>query len=471
MISNYFSSGNVYVIDDIFEEAKPIIDSLYKHQIPHIFSDGSRSNLPKTPQHVRLIFLDLNLYPATNPASVNDFKSKHSSILNALLANNSSSYIVLIWSKEEDTKLADFKDMLEDKAYQLSHRKPIEIIELNKKSYFNEISNDNGDTEYEFIDGKEQELHDLINEKLKENDAFKTLTSWETIIKKSSNKTVDYIFELAQNEVDQKKKLKELISSLSISYLGYGNFFEKLNGDNQRRTDGFFYALSELIDDEIEKEIFLNKQYEFSDWCTEEELKKINLDFTSKLNSKFLISKDTHNNELTGSIYKVSKTKHPYVDILNDCIEADKLNPFIKAYNEGKTKPEEQVDKKNYIKRRFRKHVTENIFIPIELNITPLCDIVQKKEKYYRLIPGMLIRSDYHSCLKRSSERDFQSPVFYLDNYNSSYKLVLDYRFFHSSLKKEMNKLDKIFTLRKNFVDDIQLKLSNHVSRLGVLNL
>jgi len=31
--------------------------------------------------------------------------------------------------------------------------------------------------------------------------------------------------------------------------------------------------------------------------------------------------------------------------------------------------------------------------------------------------------------------------------------------------------MDKIFTLRKNFVDDIQLKLSNHVSRLGVLNL
>jgi len=58
-----------------------------------------------------------------------------------------------------------------------------------------------------------------------------------------------------------------------------------------------------------------------------------------------------------------------------------------------------------------------------------------------------------------------------LNKYNYNYKLILDYRFFHSLSKKEINKMDKIFTLRKNFVDDIQLKLSNHVSRLGVLNL
>lgn len=470
MISNYFSSGNVYVIDDVFEEAKPIINSLYKHQIPHIFSDGSRSKLPKTPQHVRLIFLDLNLYPATNPASIKDFKSKHSSILNALLANNSSSYIILIWSKEEDTKLADFKEMLDEAEYSLSHRKPIEIIELNKKSYFNEISNDAGDIEYEFIEGKEDELHNLINEKLKENDAFKTLTSWETIIKKSSNKTVDYIFELAKNDPDQKKKLKELITCLSVSYLGHENFYEKLKSDNQSRTDGFLYALTELIDDEIEKEIYINNQYEFADWSTKEELKKINADFEAKLNSKFLISKGKNYKELTGSIFKVSKTKHSYIDILNDCIDVDKLNPFVKTYNTGKP-IEQQLDKKNYIKRRFNKHIDSNIFIPIELNITPLCDIVQKKEKYYRIVPGILIRSEYYGCLKRVSERDFQSPIVYVDDYNASYKLILDYRFFHSLSKKEINKLDKIFTLRKNFVDDIQLKLSNHVSRLGVLNL
>jgi len=424
MISNYFSSGNVYVIDDSFDEARPIINSLYAHQIPHIFSDGSRASLPKTPQQVRLIFLDLNLSPSSNPVSVKDFKSKHASILNALLANNSSSYIILIWSKDEDTKLQDFKEMLDDINYNLIHRKPIEIIELNKKSYFKESSNEEGVIEYEFIEGKELELHELINDKLNENDAFKTLTAWETIIKQSSNKTVDYIFELARNEPDKKKKLKELITCLSISYLGSENFYVKLNNDNQRRTDGFLYALTELIDDEIEKEIYVNKQYEFSDWSTQEEVKKIDVDFKSKLNSKFLISKDKNNKELTGSIYKVSKTKHSYIDILYDCIEIDKLNPFVKRYNDGKPTVE-QLDKKNYISKRFKKHVTSNIFIPIELNITPLCDIVQKKEKYYRLIPGILINSDYYDCLKKVSDRDYQSPIIYLDEYMSSFTTLL----------------------------------------------
>ena len=46
MIDNYFSTGNVYVIDDQVNEATPIINSLYSHQVPHIYLDGGTKGLP-----------------------------------------------------------------------------------------------------------------------------------------------------------------------------------------------------------------------------------------------------------------------------------------------------------------------------------------------------------------------------------------------------------------------------------------
>ena len=105
MLDDFFSNGNVYVIDDQWHEAKPLLQTLYKCQLPHVYMDGSASNLPKSPKQVRLLFLDLNLVPGLNPSDSKTFMNKHAGILERLLANQSGSYIVLVWSKQEDTFL------------------------------------------------------------------------------------------------------------------------------------------------------------------------------------------------------------------------------------------------------------------------------------------------------------------------------------------------------------------------------
>lgn len=469
MIHNSFSSGNVYIIDDQIGEAQPIINSLYKHHIPHVFSDGSRSSLPKIPKQVRLIFLDLNLLPSMNPEDKKSFKGLHAQILNQLLANNSSSYLILIWSKQEDTYLNDFKEVFSDNTYGLKNRAPLEIISLDKKDYFSESSDENGDTIYSWKDEQEKQLFDLIEKKLSENESFKLLSTWETLIKKSGSKTVDYLFELVNGETKEEinLKLSDIITSLSISLLGQKNFRKS---DNQQKTDGFMLALSELIDDEIDREIILEPQMEYTKWAAKPNLDEV---FKSKINAKLLLSIETAKKELTGSLFKVDINRHDYFELFKDGIDITKNSQVIAELNEinKEITKGNKMTEEIFISNLCQEYYPKNKVIPIELNITPLCDVVQKKEKYYRMIPGILVCKDLAKYLHKGTDRNFVSPLIFIDSLNDSFVILLDFRYFNSINLDELNKLNKIFSLRKSFVDDIQMKLSTHISRLGILNL
>jgi len=469
MISNYFSSGNVYVIDDVFEEAKPIIDSLYKLHVPHIYSDGSGSSLPKTPLQVRLIFLDLNLKPSINPADKKSFMDLHASVLNKLLENNSSSYMILVWSKEEETLLNDFKAMLVTDQYGLIHRQPINIIELNKKNYFTQDTDEEGNSTFSWIAERESQLFDLINNSLNQNEAFKVLSSWETLIRKSGSKTVDYLFELAsfKNGKTINDNLKDIISKLSISVLGAKNFRDN---NDQGKTDGFMLALSELIDDEIDKEIILNNQKpEFTNWTNP----NLSIEFISQLNSKLLISNDKRKKELTGSLFLANQKLHDFLNLFCESLDISKEGRAtleLVELNTHRAKGK-KLNIETHIEEIYLQNLAKSTVIPIELNLTPLCDVVQKKEKYYRLVPGFLLTIDLKNYLLKASDRNYISPEIFITDYDLNYVLVLDYRFLHSLTIEDLNQFTKVLTLRKGFIDNIQLKLANHVSRLGVLNL
>lgn len=470
MLDNYFSTGNVYIIDDKINEASPIINSLYKNQIPHIYLDGSLSNLPKYPKQVRLLFLDLNLKPSLNPKDKKSFKNIHAGILNRLLANNASSYLILVWSKQEDTFLEDFEEIFVDSNndFNLNQRPPLEIISLEKKDFF-ESHDNKGEIVYVWKKDKEADLLKLIEEKLLQNEAFKILAAWEDLISKSGSRTVDYLFDLVQGETHaiMNSKLNSIITSLSVSYLGFDNF---LNLDNQKKTDAFMLALSELIDDEIDNEILNNSQPEFESWLPKKRLDSLD---KGKLNSKLLTSVETSNKYLTGSILKGSPN-HDYVSMLANCIdESRSMTKKIIQKAKDEKKAELTRDEKRELKISVATQISNNPnkFIPIELNITPLCDVVQNKQEYYRLIPGFLIDKKSSEHLFTNTDRNYFSPLLYSAVNLKECILILDFRFLHAVPEGQIGKMRKLCALRKSFVDEIQSKLANHVSRLGILYL
>lgn len=467
MIDNYFSTGNVYVIDDQISEAKPIINSLYRHQVPHIYFDGSPRSLPEVAKQVRMIFLDLNLKPSLGPDDIKSFKSMHASILNKLLANKSSSYLILVWSKQENAYLDEFKSIFNapDDFYDLNNKKPLEIISLDKNNFFNLLE----DNSYEWKAEKEDELLQLIEDRLTTNEAFKILSAWETLISKSGSKTVDYLFDLVKgdSQVNMNTKLNSIITSLSISYQGFENF--SLSND-QKKTDAFMLALSELIDDEIDKEIIINTQPEFKKW-SKNRLTSID---KARLNSKLLTSIEVSDKFLPGSIYKSKIKDHDYRKMLFDLIDFERKASKKKLTQAERTKGsnlnrEEKVKVKEGILDLVL-HDLEKV-IPVELNLTPLCDVVQNKEEYYRLVPGFLLSSKTSDFLFKNTDRNYFSPFMFSEKDLKECILILDFRYLHSISKEQLEAKRKLCTLRKSFVDEIQSKLANHVSRLGILYL
>src|ERR1044072_6238729 len=110
-MQQYFKTGKTIVIDDQYNEAKPLLDALSKNQIPFLYTQGKPNSefpLPKDAQYYTLIFLDLNLdfkFAGGKIASEGDektFKGTHAQILDTIIKNKNRSFIIVLWSNEEE---------------------------------------------------------------------------------------------------------------------------------------------------------------------------------------------------------------------------------------------------------------------------------------------------------------------------------------------------------------------------------
>lgn len=149
MIQQYFSTGKAVVIDDQYEEAKPLLEALTRLHIPYIYSQGKPKSTfplpdPKRPSHYNLIFMDLNLdfkFTGGLEAEGNQktFKGLHSNILDNLLRNNNRSFILIIWSNEEEDFIDHYLTIFNSEEKYNTKRRPYRIITLSKPDFFKKI--------------------------------------------------------------------------------------------------------------------------------------------------------------------------------------------------------------------------------------------------------------------------------------------------------------------------------------------
>ena len=106
----------------------------------------------------------------------------------------------------------------------------------------------------------------------------------------------------------------------------------------------------------------------------------------------------------------------------------------------------------------------------VVLEVTPACDFAEEKMRAHRLLPGVMLPG---SLLKRkhikSAEYAYTSPVMFLEG--DLYYMVFDLRRFTSVDIGDPRLRDPAFALQSELLADIQSKLSNHVSRTGVVSL
>ncbi len=478
-MQQYFKTGKTIVIDDQYNEAKPLLDALSKNHIPFLYTQGKphsefplpNSN-PDDAQYYSLIFLDLNLDfkfaggKIGNEGEEKTFKGTHAQILDTLVKNKNRSFIIVIWSNDEENYKEEFLKIFQDDEKYKTLKRPYKIISLSKLDFFSRAP----DGSYQFIAGKEEALKDKISTQLADLEAFKLFCEWDRIVSQSVSDSIDDFMGLVNNIPDEKEReeyLAKIITAISIAYSGVEGYL-KLE-TNEEKTDSVLLALTQILNDDIDRNVLVERQKEFTGWkaTTKKEAKQVNLAIqTSLLNRKLLIFKPNRK-DLTGSLYKTAKDKKYFEDVFLDSFSISSISKdFIKQYKKEHANITDEFIEK--IAKKYCLVILIKSIIPVELNISPLCDVVQNKLIEHRVVKGLIIPSD---CFDKIAKSDYflTTPIFALTG--KDFFLAFDLRTFSSCSKEEIESKDYIFSLRTNLVNDIQTKLAAHVSRLGVFNL
>lgn len=483
-MQQFFKTGKTIVIDDQYDEAKPLLDALCKKHIPFVYTQGKPNSdypLPNTDakeaQYYNLIFLDLNLdfkFAGSQIASDGDektFKGFHSQILNTIIKNENRSFIIIIWSNEEENYLKHYLEIFKSNIY--TSKRPYKILTLNKPKFFN-LTEDG----YEFKrdeNGSTTPFEDLlfeeINIALKDLEAFKFFCEWDRVVSLSVGNTVDDFMGLVNHiecELDRELHLAKVITSISIAYSGIDGFLN-LKSD-QEKTDAVLLALTQILNDDVDRNVLSEIQNEFTQWKvnSKAEFKQNNSEVNPNLLNRKLLIFNPNRKDLTGSVYKSAVEREMFKQIFLPSFEASSIcKEFIKLYKK-ENKVTISSSMTDIVSQRYSLKILLKETFPIELNISPLCDVVQNKILIHRLLKGLIIPIDYFGMIK-NSDYFIKTPPFTYEN--KEVFLGFDLRTFTSCLKTEIDLKEYSFTLRTNLVNDIQTKLAAHVSRLGVLYL
>ena len=485
MIENYFKTGKTAVIDDQYSEARPLLEALTKLHIPFIYSQGKPNSdypLPSSSEYYNLIFLDLNLdfkfASGFDEQNEKNFKSTHSNILNNLLKNKNRSFILVIWSNEEEEYKEHFLKIFDEEEKYKTDKKFYKIISLKKTDFFN--YNDQN-ASFEFKKNKTEELFDRIKRELKGIEAFKFFCEWDKIVSQSAGDTVDDIMGLI-NEFSENKReieLSKVLTAISIAYAGDDNYIKMTN--DQQRTDSALLAITQLLVDDVDKNVIMERQEEFTSWQEikkREDIKNLKNKVNAEYLNRKLLSHKPNRKDLTGSVYVLEKNNNSkkifenYIQGKSNNNKASSktktgIRNFYKALHDTldghKDEDFEEFDNcKNYIYKNI---------IPVEVNITPLCDIAQGKAPVQRIGTGYLIPESFKNSFNCQGDNVYKSPVFNAvdEKPNVSYFLFLDFRYSITCPAEDIKNKKYLFTLRGNIMNDIQIKFSSHASRLGTL--
>ena len=251
MALSFPKDGSIIIIDDLYSDAKPLIDILSNNGHPSIYFNGDIDFLPKNAQggislaRVRVVFTDIQLKPALNAQQYGSLIIEH---LNHLIPEDNGPYIIIVWTKKGDLYANTLQEMIEAPAFL---KKPIAFIRLDKTDYFKTttkeyIDFDNIDDELEtrfaeddrnFIINKLKELipteeekicdkasliriSNKIKRELKNYKAFGLLIKWEGLVTNAATNIISIITSIHDKNLLWDYNFRNIISRFAESQVG-----------------------------------------------------------------------------------------------------------------------------------------------------------------------------------------------------------------------------------------------------------
>lgn len=464
-------NGRIAIIDNNIDQALPLMQLFSRMQLPYVFYKGyDLSYLPeegKAQNDIRLLFLDINLIDEGSPSD-KQITSVLYSVLKRIIPEQNYPYLLIYWSRTDDIHGKLVRELF---SKQLKNRAPINFLSLNKSEYF-ELTNE----KTHLHDEKIPELFTKIQNAISQSPIYNNLMAWENLIHNAADATLNEVF---QNSTDAWQDHSSLLfTKLAVSFSGAN--YKSMEVQDKVRSG--FYSLNYVFTDSLEHSI---GSYE-CDLEAQNILSNSGLNETVySINRKLLFASERTEKCSPGIVSHANATEHNFNVLLHSAINRHYLlqekGDQIISQLEGVA--DEQIKKR---REKIEKAVLDDLkteitstALKVEINVTPLCDYVQGKEEYTRLLPGFLIESKFRNYIDVRTEALFLSPAFALDfsndadiNQQGIYFMLLDFRFLHSIKKSKLKDyINPIMRMRQQLLSEVQSKLARHINRQGVLFL
>ncbi len=460
---NLPKSGRVVIIDDKFEEALPLIRILSKDRVSVTFFSGREEELPLEPfRDIRIVFMDLVL-EGVDIRNEKIIKSTIIGVVKKIVSKENGPFILVIWTKHSELT-EKIQETLKEEGYYIL------VVDLEKHEFF-EWENE----KWLFKESKIEELHKEIEVRLNRIDIFKVFIGWENLAHNAASITVDEVSKLAEYNDQWNEEIKKIFYNLAKAWAG-----KKINElEDKEKIRSALYTFHQIFSDIFEKEL---QQMNLENVTLEDG--DIDNLTKGKINSQILLDKSSNNNIYPGNIYNLEdfpslKEMIKKESVIKDTINWESLkNIYNKNYKDSNIS-------KNKFNQEFVKVATQKAKL-VYLEVTPICDFIQSKMTFNRLVLGVIypfqlmftindnkieleILDKRESLIKQRTEFLYITPLF--EYQNGFYFIAFDLRYFTSIPPDLIKDKSPIFRLRKELLSDIQIKLSSHINRTGVLYL
>lgn len=430
-------NGRVAIVDDQIEQALPLMRVFAKNNIPYVYYKGDDVDyFPEHPENdIRILLLDLNLLGGRD-YQPKEIRSSLYSVINRIISPDNYPYVLVLWSRQEK----EYKGILEDLfASDLKECAPITILEWIKSDFFPDFSDEevNKDDEYKIVDE--------LNKVIAGLPAYSYLMLWENCIHNSADETIQGIFRNSHSEEKWDNSANCILDMFCMSYLG--KYYNDVSKENKAKASLLF--LNDVYCDTLESNII---ECEFP---KENELPySVNTEYkyemAAKINGCLLLSNQYDSSCQPGCILPIEendKNIKYFHELFHDC--------FIKG------------NLSNNDTKQLKKDIYKSL-LPFELIVTPDCDYVQKKAKYFKLVQGVIINADFRDYVNIQSDAFYVSPIFEYEKQRRF--MVLNYRYL-VSYDTNHQFPSPLFRIRESILAEIRSKLARHISRHGIMNL
>ena len=466
----YPTNGKVVIIDDVLEEALPLMQLLRSKKVSTLYYSGHYEELPSEPLNdVRLVFCDLKFNPSDDAKSV---VSNIKALLNRIIGDKNGPFLFIVWSTREDFYIDELKDALE-----YSKIKPESILQLSKSDYFRSVNNasefldkvkekiselsldagdfnavmkviesqvnENNQISLVPVDDALNKIEEKLVEELKKANLFHLFVIWENTIRSSALETVNTIFKEVPDTIPSEKRLNAM-----LYYLAY-NRLEKAADEADVHLK--FWAVKDSInelfsyfyDENVQK--ISASSFNINDiQAVVDEIQKIS---SARFNRWRIISVGESGIN-PGTVYEDPDKIFEYQGLVCDSNNYDAVSAELKG----------DMDIKY-----------------ICVDASSECDNAQGKRFDVRIIPGVMIPLEKYEqwCSSKKIKKGNASPNYTcvwrdVEDQGKVWTIIFNTNQIGSIPEDKLDSKKKLWSLTKSYINYLKQAAANNISRQGI---